>query len=167
MLWVGGKFFSIKKMSTFLFNPGHGFRMGLMLLHYHSKAATVSFPCEDSTTVHYGLPRITASKPHAWPQCCLSSFADRQAPVMGTAWARFWHLKGQTLNVVTSSASRPLQAALPLWAQINAVMSDRSTCSLLGAKECERARVLCADLELLMGIFCFNLTTYTRARGVN
>lgn len=98
-------------------------------LRWWHSASLVSIQSAQPAKVHYWLLQITVSKPHSWPECCLSSFADRQMLLMGTAWAEYWHLKGQTLNVVTSSDSRPAWAPLPLWAQISAVMPDRSTCN--------------------------------------
>lgn len=115
--------------------------------------------------VHYWLLQITVSKAHGWPELCLSSLADRQRVLlMGTAWAGDWHLKGQTLNVVTSSDSRPTRAPLPFWAHIDAVASDRSTCSSWWAASvskplCACAHALGADAERLMGIFCFKPAT--------
>lgn len=96
----------------------------ILLLHSAQYSA-----CSSQAKVHYWLLHITGSKTRGWPERCLSSLADRQALLMGTVWEEEWHLKGQTLNVVTSTASGPPQTPLPLWPQVNAVMSDRSTCS--------------------------------------
>lgn len=139
MLWVGGKFLSIKTLSSFLLNQEH---------HIHTVLILLLHPALYSAYSVSQSALLTESKTCGWPKHCLSSFADRQMLLMGTVWAEDWHLKGQTLNVVISTASGPPQTPLPLWAQVNAVMSDRSTCFY--------ALALCDDVKLLLDIFFSN-----------
>lgn len=87
--------------------------------HIHAGLIQPVLSAFHSATVHYWLLRIRESKGCGWSERCLSALADRQMLLMGTVWAWDWRLKGQTPNVVISTASGPPQTPLPVWAQVN------------------------------------------------
>lgn len=131
MLRAGGKFLSITKLSSFFFF----FSLSLVTIAFTQRSfgatvVTFTYPCECSACSASQGARMTASNlAEVGP-----SAADHHLMTNKLCWwaqrvQRTNIEKGQTLNVVTSSASRLVQAPLPLWVQINAVMSHRSTLS--------------------------------------
>lgn len=84
MLWLGGKFLSIKKMSSFLLNCELRIHTVFILIPRYGSDSQFSLSIQPAqpTSVHYGQLQTTAAKPHglAWALplviCWQASAAD-------------------------------------------------------------------------------------------
>lgn len=81
MLWAGGKFLSITKLSSFFLSLSKTASLTFIRRSFSATVATSSHPCECSACSASQSTRL------GWPESCTSSFTDKQAPLMGTAWA--------------------------------------------------------------------------------